>query len=357
MAIAIGTWSSVMVIVNFVWGILIFQEPVHSYFETFCAFVILGLGLVGMSKYSAATPLPSLDELSLNEESGRSSGSENYGEPDFAPIDATVEDGSQVVSENDEEGVTTNRARLTARRKNVANDEDPDIILDDSDTDGNEEYNPLLHQNEDSKQSDPEDRLVHLPFFTGKVAVTKRQLGIALSVCNGLLSGSSLLPLHKAKTEGFGGLAYVPSCGCGALISNTFVWFIFIAINFVRLHRTQRSTDEEGISSSIWSNVKQSLDTIPSFHFKELWFRGTLAGLLLSVAMFSSIVATTYLGQGVGNSLVQSKILVSGLWGIFWYREISNPQAIAKWFLSAGLCIVSIIILTYERLAAKAAAK
>jgi hypothetical protein len=71
--------------------------------------------------------------------------------------------------------------------------------------------------------------------------------------------------------------------------------------------------------------------------------------------MFTSILAVTYLGQGVGNSLVQTKILVSGLWGIFWYHEIAGAGTIAKWFASAGICMTAIIWLSLERLGAKAA--
>lgn len=98
------------------------------------------------------------------------------------------------------------------------------------------------------------------------------------------------------------------------------------------------------------------MDQMPRVYFKELWFPGLLAGLLLSLAMFTSILAVTYLGQGVGNSLVQSKILVSGLWGICWYHEIVGAGTIAKWFASAGVCIAAIIWLSIERLEVKTAA-
>jgi len=74
---------------------------------------------------------------------------------------------------------------------------------------------------------------------------------------------------------------------------------------------------------------------------------------MLSLAMLSTIIAITYLGQGVGNSLVQSKILVSGLWGIFWYKEVIGAKTIAKWFASAGFCMIAIIWLSLERLEAK----
>ena len=70
--------------------------------------------------------------------------------------------------------------------------------------------------------------------------------------------------------------------------------------------------------------------------------------------MFTSIISVTYLGQGVGNSLVQLKIMVSGMWGIFWYHEIVGTTTITKWFASASVCVLAIIWLSLERLQAKA---
>lgn len=359
MAIAIGTWSSVMVIVNFVWGILIFREPVHSYLESFCAFALLGLGLVGMSKYSSVKKAtPSSATIEHEDPRQRGSGGNEEG-PEFLPIENTVEnDRLNTTGDDEEEGDRTMNRALLARRKNANTDEEVDTIADDGETAEQNDHIAFLHESGDIKPLEPEDLLIHVPYFIGRFTVNKRQLGIALSVFNGLFSGSSLLPLHKAKAEGFGGLAYIPSYGCGAMISNILVWLVFLVINFVRLqrldHQQRQQTEGQGSApGNLLADIKRSLETMPPFHFRELWFRGLLAGLLLSVAMFASIVATTYLGQGVGNSLVQSKILISGLWGICWYREISDPQAITKWFLSAGICVISIICLTYERLAAK----
>jgi hypothetical protein len=42
----------------------------------------------------------------------------------------------------------------------------------------------------------------------------------------------------------------------------------------------------------------------------------------------------------------------SGMWGIFYYREISNPRAIRNWFLSASLSVSGIIWLSRERIMA-----
>jgi hypothetical protein len=63
-----------------------------------------------------------------------------------------------------------------------------------------------------------------------------------------------------------------------------------------------------------------AVKALPPWHFKELWFPGMMSGILFSIGEFASIIAVSYLGQGVGNTFVQCKILVAGLWGLLYYK-------------------------------------
>ena len=38
----------------------------------------------------------------------------------------------------------------------------------------------------------------------------------------------------------------------------------------------------------------------------------------------------------------------SGLWGVFFFREIKGREIITKWFLSAAVAVIGIIGLSYE---------
>lgn len=99
----------------------------------------------------------------------------------------------------------------------------------------------------------------------------------------------------------------------------------------------------------------------------------SLTGMLLTIAMFGAIISTTYLGQGIGNSVIQAKILVryvwsmiapdmsmhrsnnsglvySGLWGIFWYKEITGVTRVTNWFIAASITVIGIFWLSQERL-------
>lgn len=60
------------------------------------------------------------------------------------------------------------------------------------------------------------------------------------------------------------------------------------------------------------------------------------------------IISVTYLGQGVGYSFTQASMLISGLWGIFRFKEIEGHDRILKWLSSASVAVMGILWLSYE---------
>jgi len=277
LAIAVGTWASIMVIINFFFGIMVFKEPVANVWGTLCSFLLLIVGLVGMSHYSSPQQKFHQEIVPLEE---------TLGERDliYQALQTTDDEG---IIEHSQQGKKTN------------------IVL-----------------------------------FNGHLSLTKRQCGIMGAAMNGFMTGGSLIPLHYAAKEGFGGAKYFPSFGVGAMIANTLLFLLL----YIVCCCTEILNGKP---------IKRTFDKMPKWYFRALWLPALLAGLMLSLAMFSTIIAITYLGQGVGNSVVQSKILVSGLWGIFCYKEVIGAKTIAKWFVSAGICMIAIISLSLERLKAK----
>lgn len=274
LAIAVGTWASIMIMVNFLFGIIIFREPVHDILGTFSSFVLLIFGLIGMSHYSEPQKMSSLQSQTNRDP-------ENY---------ATMS-----------------------------------TPLQDSSVDG-----LMIEQN----MQDAVDG-VHVELLG--VPLSKRQCGILGAVLNGFFTGGSLIPLHYAKLEGYGGANYIISMASGSFIANCCLW---LGVYLYKVY-TFRQADHAG---------QEAMKAMPRLYLKELLVPGTLAGVLLAIAMFGSIIAVTYLGQGVGNSVVQTKILISGLWGIFFYKEISGTKTIVMWFVSAAVSLVAIIWLSLERL-------
>jgi len=83
-------------------------------------------------------------------------------------------------------------------------------------------------------------------------------------------------------------------------------------------------------------------------HLKTLLLPGVVAGTTWSIGNIGNILSVTYLGESVGMSVVQCQMIVSGLWGILWFKEIRGWMAIMGWMLAALLTLGSIMVLGRE---------
>ena len=329
LAIAVGTWASVMILINFIWGILVFREPVSDVVDTIFAFLLLALGLVGMSVFASPSASKTKNQ-SIAALEGESSSSSNKSDSkiDTESNFRRMEDASMLP---EQDGPADGPYRAVPQG---TNSKEGTIVVD----------------------------------WHG-IRLTKRQAGIGGAIFNGVMAGSALIPLHYAQTNGYGGENYMIPMAGGALISNLLLWFLMYCYEYYKVVEAYKSNEGDGIrfSSSVSSMTTDDLpasydlsqptwrsayDHMPVWHFAELTGPGLAAGVLLSVAMFGSILSITYLGQGIGNSIVQTKIMISGLWGIFWFGEIRGVGTIMKWFLSATVAVVGIIFLSHERMLA-----
>ncbi|KAL9185384.1 hypothetical protein ACHAXT_003161 [Thalassiosira profunda] len=156
---------------------------------------------------------------------------------------------------------------------------------------------------------------------------SRRNLGLFSALMCGLWGGSCLVPMHYAKGD-TSGLGYVISFSTGALVC---LWIMRYSHQLARLR-----------------SAREAFEVLPSFHCGVMWLPGATAGALWSLGNVGSIVAVQHLGQGVGYSASQAALLVSGIWGIFFYREVQKPAIIARWFASALVTIAGILLLGYE---------
>ncbi|KAL3908344.1 MAG: hypothetical protein SGILL_008518 [Bacillariaceae sp.] len=188
----------------------------------------------------------------------------------------------------------------------------------------------VTSDDEDAKALD-KDRVV---VFGGRLILTKRQLGVLGAVVNGAWGGLNLIPLHYAqRDQGLTGAGYVVSYASGSMLVCIVIWIGMFAYEYCR----------KGYS------VSDALDGLPKWHVNELGVPGVVAGLLYSIGNFCSILAVSYLGQGVGFSFCQGQLLISGLWGVFYFEEITGRTTILKWFLSACVTIFGIVFLSYQK--------
>ena len=86
-------------------------------------------------------------------------------------------------------------------------------------------------------------------------------------------------------------------------------------------------------------NIRASYNALPSFHFREISHSGIMAGLLFSVGNYFLMISIISLGLSMGNCLSQTKVIVSGLWGIYFYKEINSGEMISKWLFFAAISL------------------
>merc|ERR1711865_936854 len=102
------------------------------------------------------------------------------------------------------------------------------------------------------------------------------------------------------------------------------------------------------VSSSVILCGVRAYKALPSFYFRQMWPYGMTCGAIWSIGNFCSILSVEFLGEGIGYASTQAAMLISGVWGIFYFREIEGTNAISKWLLCASCTVLGILILSYE---------
>lgn len=139
-----------------------------------------------------------------------------------------------------------------------------------------------------------------------------------------------MVPMHYAGDQAKG-VRYTLSFSVGAVVVTAAVWLARAA--WERLRRGS------------WAEVRRAL---PPLHLRRMALPGGAAGFLWSVGNLGSMVSVQYLGEAIGYSVIQGQMLVSGTWGIFWFREIKNEEYVFKWFAAAVVTMTGIVLLTFQ---------
>jgi glucose uptake protein GlcU len=292
LAVGIGVGSSFIVLVSFTWGIFIFNESVESKIGACNAIFLMILGICGMAFFSS----PRQDTDSF--------------------LDSISDDDTT----NNSNDITFEENQYTIPEYRGVEREDFDSFSDDVDLDQlNDEHDV---------------RMAPVAKFEGFIMcgrkVPKRTLGIASAAFCGLWGGSIMVPMHFAPAN-TSGIGYAISFGIGASVITVNIWIVRFWYNVC-----------------LTKSLVKAYQSLPSFHFKVMWVAGPTSGLIWSIGNFFSLLSVEFLGEGVGYSVIQAGMLVSGLWGIFYYREIIGIGKICKWLSSAVLTVSGIVLLSYE---------
>jgi hypothetical protein len=272
MATAVGTWASVMIFVNFVWGILVFKEPVANMYDTTAAFVLLTIGLVGMSKHSSPTRSHA-SRVELVEDHHQSINNlmnySSFHSPDVEKQLLKEKDGLLSGCPTSILGRTNSMdAKLFTSYRSDDSSEN-DFYFDEVPT-----FNPETH----------------IQIMGDGMVLQKRTVGILAAIFNGLMSGSSLIPLHYAEREGFGGPHYMISYATGAAIANIGLWLVYYIVLVIEVHEQTSSSDGLYAPLTWTAKMRQATANMPEWHFYQLWRPGFAAGTYNWILICYSVI-------------------------------------------------------------------
>mmetsp|Transcript_41608 Transcript_41608/g.61039 ORF Transcript_41608/g.61039 Transcript_41608/m.61039 type:complete len:447 (-) Transcript_41608:314-1654(-) len=340
LAISQGTSSSVVVLVSFTWGIFVFLESVHSVHIACMAILLICCGICGMSFFSSHGKLRApLVHKSKKDGTGR-------GDKVVINTDKTVPHEREQLMKPVKNEITKKHTQASTVSKKT--DDVPKKKLrraSSSDcfaASGDEENLHVMEiepSNRNTAASGTQMIIVSLSRFVERnynVHVTPAQIGLACAATGGVWGGCVMVPLHFAG-ESTKGLGYTFSFAVGSSLVNVLCW---VARYFYHYMRSGK-------------NIHAAYQALPSFHWRKMMLSGCLSGLLWSLGNMGSILSVTYLGVGVGVGITQSAMLVSGLWGIFYFKEIVDVGAIRGWIMSAMLTISGIVILSSQHVTQK----
>jgi hypothetical protein len=177
--------------------------------------------------------------------------------------------------------------------------------------------------------------------------VSKRTMGLLAAIFNGVWGGSIMVPMHYAPERAHG-IGYVISFAIGATIITICLWIVRIGYIYFGYGNEYEYGYGYGCGEGTRMTLRRTIQTLPKFHFHVMWKPGGIAGLLWSIGNLSSMISVQHLGEGVGYSLTQASMLVSGMWGIFYFHEVEGVVIRIKWFISALITIVGILLLSFE---------
>jgi len=170
LAISVGTWSAVTVLVSFAWGIFVFGEQVQSVSSTLFGVLMMIVGFIGMAYFSA--PEAEENENENENENDGSSVSDNQ----FACIETETEAFSELANDND----------LT------------EPLLDNNDNAHDEEAHESERADPSTKINEVQENKNTIMFMGMKC--DRKKLGILGAAVDGLMGGSTLIPMKLAPS-------------------------------------------------------------------------------------------------------------------------------------------------------------
>jgi len=272
LAISVGIWSCVIVMLSFMWGVLIFKEKQRGGIRgAVRALAVLCVGLCGIAYFSSfEAENKRKDELTENAK-------------ETTPLIDTA-DQSKVKDDQALDLETYPHCGAPPHSHKTIHIDPPAFMC----IDGN-----------------PEQHAINIQQY---------YIGILMAVVNGVFAATIMVPLHYAPPNATRGLGYSMSFGIAAMVVVLVLWILRWLLNssIILLRERRKDGCVPRKRNIVAESLRAGYNDLPSFHINEMWQPGLLSGLLYSFGNMMGIVSIQRLGNFMGYSLNQSSMIVSG---------------------------------------------
>jgi len=147
--------------------------------------------------------------------------------------------------------------------------------------------------------------------------------GLASALLVGLFGGSILVPASFTRSAAHG-FALLPSFGAGALVMGTAIGVIYVGVS----------------RGSVDLRKELQCDTVSY---------GIIAGFLWNLGNIAQVAAMQYwnMPYGISYPILQCGLIVSGFWGIYYFKEVRSVKAIMVFWMGVAIVIFGVTLLGF----------
>ncbi|KAG2383546.1 hypothetical protein C9374_004217 [Naegleria lovaniensis] len=316
LGVAQGIWSGTTILTSFVWSVTLFQSRIGNFYLTALGLLLMVVGIVGVatcSKWNTRSGTTVIDDKSKDPQ--------NINTEQSSPQHRDDIESTTIMEQHETRDLTLKLEEESRHSTDeMHNSVSPPTYASEDRHNGEDAiaFHETHQKAEVSKLKNEVDDLESSPKKTSKFVNLLSQskdyiIGVVCAVGVGVLGGTMFVP---TRLETHQGVAYVIGFGVGAMAITSVLVLVFLIYYFARYR------------------------VIVPFHFKVAIFPAVTACLWQLANIFAFYVALSPLGMTIGIPLTQTSLVVAGLCGLLFFKELLGWKAIAQFFVSALIFLI-----------------
>lgn len=334
LSVAQGLWSGVVILTNFIWGVTLFESKIGNYYLTALGLVLMILGIVGVatcSKWNVITTTTNKENSTTKEDDLEKKGL--IEDESLASVTVTQhhsQETTPLFGKNQSYDPAMNNDNTTPNYGGVMSHLDHLIAQEEASLHDHAQQESLIHRGDaygaypssslnatKEEYMNNDDMNRHNKRKQRILALLKNSkdyfIGILAAVACGITGGSMFVP---SRLDSDRGSVYMVGFGIGSMGITSIMLVVYYYYYFFR--------------------YKKEL----SFYPKLSIFPCLTAMLWQTGNFFAAFVSAGPLGLTIGMPLTETSLVVAGLCGLIFFRELKGWKAIVQFFVSTLIMLV-----------------